>query len=398
MSLPVEFTVRHFRAFAGEESLPLRPITLLFGPNNAGKSSLLRLISMIGGSLDASTRGALEMPDDLSRGGTFVDLASKVDVGDYSFEFGFRWPAGPVREARYTLDGHSGKASYVKELLLRDDQGELLWSGNAAPNRPLTGADGSVVTCDGLLPRERTVVALADLAQKMSVLKGHVSWIDGVRARPPRRIERTGTAADIVSGDGRNAAKLLVERPDVRAIVASFYESLSLPRELGVVESLDVDHRLTLNPRSQPLWDVDIVDTGEGMAQVLPVLVAAALTAKDGGILAIEEPESHLHADAQGTLARYLCQLAAASDPPILLLETHSRIFLLAVQLAVAAGLPPDRVGLVWIDQDANGQSRITPVDILPSGHLGEGWPNAALTEDLSLASQFAALSIKARG
>ena len=82
-------------------------------------------------------------------------------------------------------------------------------------------------------------------------------------------------------------------------------------------------------------------------------------------------------------------------EPPTIVIETHSRVFLLAVQLAVAAGtLPANRVGLAWVDQDSIGRSTITPVELSSSGHPREGWPVAALGEDLRLASQLARLDL----
>ena len=41
-SLPITYSIKNFKAFGAQaNSVPLRPITLVFGPNSAGKSSLL---------------------------------------------------------------------------------------------------------------------------------------------------------------------------------------------------------------------------------------------------------------------------------------------------------------------------------------------------------------------
>ncbi|WP_158620243.1 MULTISPECIES: AAA family ATPase [Corallococcus] len=234
----------------------------------------------------------------------------------------------------------------------------------------------------------------------MDALRGRVQWIDGVRVRPKRDIPRTGTTLVNLATDGSNAADILVERPELVEEARRFYADLTPPRDLEVKEVLESSHRITLNPKSQGSWRIDLVDTGEGMAQVLPVLVAATLAAREApsGILAVEEPESHLHPDAQAALARYLCDIAARPAPPTLVIETHSRVFLLGVQLAVAAGrLPPERVGLAWIDQDAVGRSSITAVQLESSGHPRAGWPVAALAEDLRLARELAMLDLKRR-
>ncbi|MDI3289586.1 ATP-binding protein [Polyangium sp. 15x6] len=405
MSPPTALLVARYRAFAGEETLPLRPLTLLYGRNNSGKSALARALAIIGASVTEAAKGALVTLPEIIREGDFTDLAWQGDAGDYTFDIGLRWDDGEVREVRYTLDGGSGRPSYVKELLLRGADGRVLWAGltppaPGRPMRPQTGHSGGEQRLAGLVPLDSDVPVLQGLAARMKTLHGRVRWIDGVRARPARVVKRTGTAPANLRPDGSNAASFLVEQPELVEEIGRFYADLTPARELEVREVLDLGHRITLNPKNRASFRIDLVDTGEGMAQVLPVLVAVALAARGGpsALLAVEEPESHLHPDAQAVLARYLCRVAGSEKPPTLVMETHSRVFLLGIQLAVAQGrLPCDRVGLAWVDQDAEGRSTITPVELSPSGHPREGWPIAAFAEDLRLASDLARLDI-ARG
>ena len=401
---PTALIVSRYRAFAGEEKLPLRPLTLLYGRNNSGKSDLARALAFIGASLAEDAASALVTPPEIIRGGSFTDLAWQGDAGDYSFDLGLCWDDGNVREARYTLDGSSGRPAYVKELLLRGEGGKLLWSGRAPPNRPLRPQGdhgGDEVRFVGLVPRDTEVPVLRELAARLEALRGKVQYLDGVRARPKRDIPRTGIAPAGLTPNGANAAEILVERPELIEDTKRFYSDLNPARELEVKEVLESGHRITLNLKSQASWRIDLVDTGEGMAQVLPVMVAATLASLEGAgaLLAVEEPESHLHPDAQTVLARHLCGIAARAEPPTLVIETHSRVFLLGVQLAVAEGrLPAERVGLAWVDQDAAGRSTIKAVQLEPTGHPRAGWPAAALAEDLRLASELARVDLGLKG
>ncbi|HYO67016.1 MAG TPA: AAA family ATPase [Archangium sp.] len=339
-------------------------------------------------------------PPELIREGNFTDLAWQGDAGDYSFDLGLRWDDGEVREARYTLDGGSGRPAYVKELLLLGEGDRPLWEGLAPPHRlmrPQAGYGGGELRLVGLVPADSEVPVLRELAARLMALRGRVQWLDGVRARPQRYIQRTGNAPARLNPNGSNVAEILVERPELVEHAKRFYADLHPARDLEVKEVLELGHRLTLNPKSQGSWRIDLVDTGEGMAQVLPVLVAATLAAREGpgALLAVEEPESHLHPDAQAVLARHLCDIAASPEPPTLVMETHSRVFLLGVQLAIAEGrLSSDRVGLAWVDQDALGRSTITAVQLESSGHPRAGWPVTALSEDLRLASELARLDL----
>lgn len=403
MSLPSVLTLCRYGPFAGKVELPLRPLTLLYGRNNAGKSALVRLFALLGASVTRDASSALRLPEEVFAGQGFPDLAWQGDAGDYTFEIGLRWPEGMVREARYVVDGGEELPPYVKELQVLGAEDAPLWSGAAAPGRPLRPAaqlPPGEVRCAGLIPAGAALPPpLQELALRMDGLRGRLSWLKGVRARPPRWNERGTQPPAALTASGDNAAQLLLWRPELVAEVARFYRRLDPPRDLEVREELKRGHRLLLNPVSQPSFRIDLLNTGEGMVQVLPVLLGAALAAREGGLLAVEEPESHLHPDAQRALAESLCGLAAGATPPTLVLETHSRVFLLGVQVAVARGqISRTDVGLVWVDQDALGRSTITQVELDEGGRLGLGWPVTALAEDLRLSAELSRQGRQGRG
>ncbi|MDI1433846.1 AAA family ATPase [Polyangium sorediatum] len=408
MSLPTALLVSRYRSFAVDATLPLRPLTLLYGRNNAGKSALTRAFSLLGtAGLEEGIReaqNALRVPSAMLRGGKFQELAWQGDAGDYSFDIGLQWGDGELRKAHYKLNGMSERAPYVMELRLLGEKDRVLWEGRAPPNkpmRPLSGQGVDEVRFAGLLPRNTELPVLKELSARMESLRGRVQWLDGVRKRPDREVDRTGTVPSTLDSDGSNAASFIVENRQVAQHIARFYATLNPPRELYVEPVLDTKYNIHLNPKNGASFRINLVDTGEGMVQVLPVLVAAALAATATAdeapwLLAIEEPESHLHPDAQSILARHLCEIASIASPPTMVLETHSRVFLLGVQLAVAEGrLPAEKVALAWVDQDEAGRSIVTPVELSSSGHPRAGWPAAALNEDLRVASELARLDLK---
>jgi AAA15 family ATPase/GTPase len=42
-----EYQLTNFKAFAGPETIPIRPITLIYGQNSSGKSSLLQSLLLL---------------------------------------------------------------------------------------------------------------------------------------------------------------------------------------------------------------------------------------------------------------------------------------------------------------------------------------------------------------
>ena len=83
---------------------------------------------------------------------------------------------------------------------------------------------------------------------------------------------------------------------------------------------------------------VSIADVGLGISQVLPVLVALH-AANSKQLIYLEQPEIHLHPRAQYIMAEVLAD--AALQGKRLVVETHSSLFLLAIQTLVAEGSDP---------------------------------------------------------
>ena len=128
---------------------------------------------------------------------------------------------------------------------------------------------------------------------------------------------------------------------------------------------------------------VNIADAGFGLSSTLPVLVALRAAEPDR-LLYLEEPEIHLHPNAQHKLAEVLAD--AAKRGIRIVVETHSALFLLGIQALVAEGkLSHDLVKLHWFSRDANGCTDIRSADLDNAGAFGD-WP-----ED------FAAVALKAQ-
>ncbi|EYF00305.1 AAA family ATPase [Chondromyces apiculatus] len=53
--------VEHYRAFEGGLDVHLRPLTLIYGKNNAGKSSVVRLLGILADSVAESAESPLDL-------------------------------------------------------------------------------------------------------------------------------------------------------------------------------------------------------------------------------------------------------------------------------------------------------------------------------------------------
>lgn len=117
---------------------------------------------------------------------------------------------------------------------------------------------------------------------------------------------------------------------------------------------------------------INIADAGFGISQGIPVVVALR-AAEPGRMLYIEQPEIHLHPNAQVKLADLLVQ-AAQRDVQVVV-ETHSDLILLGIQKAVAEGkAEPNDVKLHWFERDQEGITHVRTAELDEEGTFGD-WP-----------------------
>jgi hypothetical protein len=157
-----------------------------------------------------------------------------------------------------------------------------------------------------------------------------------------------------------DAALALSAGYDVEDFIDTYMETLASSLSLDVESK---DFLSLIDKRTNTI--VSHRDVGVGISQVLPVLVYAY--ANKGRILAIEQPEIHLHPQLQAELGDVFIQSSLGENKNTLLLETHSEHIILRI--------------LKRIRETTSGKNTntppITPSDVsllcvIPSGHGSE--------------------------
>ena len=136
-------------------------------------------------------------------------------------------------------------------------------------------------------------------------------------------------------------------------------------------------------------------DVGIGVSQVLPVLVQAMTC--QGALLAIEQPEIHLHPALQAELADVFIEHAVfdeSEDPPCsFLLETHSEHLLLRILRRIRettegtlpddkSPIRPEHVAVLYVEPGNDG-SRVIEIPITEDGEFSRPWPKGFFAERL---------------
>ena len=130
-------------------------------------------------------------------------------------------------------------------------------------------------------------------------------------------------------------------------------------------------------------------DIGVGVSQVLPVLVGAY--AAQNQIIAIEQPEIHLHPALQADLADVFIQSALGEGKNRFLIETHSENLLLRVMRRIRQthdGKLPDEVPKVTREdvcvlfvQPTGTSSVVRQMELDDEGRLLDAWPGGFFEE-----------------
>ena len=132
-------------------------------------------------------------------------------------------------------------------------------------------------------------------------------------------------------------------------------------------------------------------DVGIGVSQVLPVLVSAY--ASSGKLLAIEQPEIHLHPALQAELGDVFLESALGDGGNTLVIESHSEHLLLRIMRRMretsTGKLPdgvlevrPEDVMVLFVEPDGE-QSLIREMPLNERGELIKAWPGGFFEEGL---------------
>ena len=160
---------------------------------------------------------------------------------------------------------------------------------------------------------------------------------------------------------------------------------------LGVMQASDADRireLVLVDQRTNTV--VTHRDVGIGISQVLPVLVMAY--ASRGKLLAMEQPEIHLHPALQAELGDVFIEAALGERKNTFILETHSEHLILRLMRRMRetyhrkeTGVPPVTpadVSVLYVEPDGT-RSIVREMPLNEVGELVKSWPGGFFEEGL---------------
>lgn len=424
--------IQNFKAWKDTGDIQLAPLTMFFGTNSSGKTSLQQFLLLLQQTAQSRDRKrVLHLGDEsaLVDMGTFPEMLFRQDPAAllrFNMEWGVRTPEkGAVDTVSFeALIGQEDAQSTrieVKQFIYRlktpqSTQGigmarrthgpgyELLLE-NVEFTREETarGALSAPIHFYGF-PHEaeahyKFLGDLDSLALELEDQLDAIQYLGPLRVPPRRTYLWSGEAPENVGEDGRltvaallasNERSIQVDDHPGRPLAQLIAERLV---RMGLLESFEVrpiapnrkEYEVFVRTPGSPM-PVRLPDVGFGVSQVMPVLLQCFYT-EPGSTLLFEQPELHLHPKAQTELADVFIDAIHASEDGQprniqLLVESHSEHLLRRVQRRIAEGkLRPEETALYFCSPGPEG-SRIEKLKIDEYGNI-INWPKDFFGDDM---------------
>jgi len=437
--------IQNFKSWRDTGAVRLAPLTVIFGANSAGKSSLGHLLlALKQTALSTDRKRALNLGDatTLIDLGTFADCLHGHDLErPLAFDVGWKLPKGmEVRDPVAVTTRFSGDSLALRVTLTADrrthqPRATALEYELSANDRVTLGAEVSrtdsgrfQLTSDpyhlvrttgrqwpvdepekfyrlseASIARFQNAGFLTDFALATEAMLRSITYLGPLREHPRRMYQWSGDTPEDVGQSGQFAIPAILAADGEgrklnrgrKQTLKGFAEFIAgWMKDLGVIDSFTVKtvaegrKEYEVLVRTHPgAPEVKITDVGFGVSQVLPALVQAFYCPPDSTVW-MEQPEIHLHPQVQAELADVFISAVQAWEngkprSTQLIIESHSEHFLNRLQRRVAE----EKVGLddvaVYFARRAAGATELQPLKLNAYGDI-ENWPEGFFGDEMT--------------
>ena len=375
-----------YRIFSGKQHLRLAPLTVVFGRNNTGKSAVLRLPLMICNAMNCEKDDVFDKID--RNGVTLCDEYRDVVYGKGNQAVGLHFTdeSGEAEvSVKFIAENIAGVShSRLEKIIVRNMERKL--EATMDDSGRLSKENGDVLDFTGLTPKSEPDKSLAKAAfEKIGM---DIDYIGPVRWRPLRFLELDPHTDGTSGVNGKYAYTYLINdsqnaRHPLLDSVSEWYKSNFGGWRVEVNNSRSPIYTIDLT--NSALFGNNILDTGFGIQQSLPIVIAAYRKYDKPTLIIIEEPETHLNPSAHAEIGQLLAMTAVVDHNKRFLVETHSLNLMIRLRTLIAKGvLKNEDVALYYVDYDENkSSSQLREVRISENGEV-ENWPEHMFRETLN--------------
>lgn len=435
--------IQNFKAWKDTGPTPLAPLTILFGANSSGKSSLGHLLlALKQTALSSDRRRALQLGDDRSlvELGSFQECLHNNDLTQsLNFELGWRPDEplavhDPITDTQLRGDELLLEVSLAANAQAQPQVSHLAYTlrENGSPHmrliyerpstqpaslhsegyalklspgheRPLQEPDKFYRLSDQTRARYENAGFTTDFALSTEAMLQGVHHLGPLRESPRRLYLWSGDAPQDVGQRGEQTIAALLAATQQNRIIAAgpgdagqrFDACIAgWLQRLGIIASFAVrpiapgrkEFEVMVRTHSQA-HEVKISDVGFGVSQILPVLVQAFYCPPNSTVW-MEQPEVHLHSQVQAELADTLIAAVQAHEEGRprnvqIIVESHSEHLLNRLQRRIAEGRIAAEDVAVYFCRRSDSASELEPLRLNAYGEI-ENWPDNFFGDEMA--------------
>ena len=412
---------KNIKSFNGKHETELAPLTLIFGPNSAGKSTLVQTISLLSKWDDASDSPFIgnswnefvvsvlkvahqhHLEDEIMVGAVFgateyrteANLLEKVSVPETLFSVAIQKGGNASNDLVFDLaaQGAGGAMVEYKSIAQRRNNpnpgSKDIWVLYNTDQRP-----PEIETASRVLRRIMMGLRVLGPFRGSPSDPYKMRWESETPWDMP-----SGAQASELYDDSLNAWLQKLDIPyaltpvtfrdydaqlgDEDAELAKSYKIVrDASREFDFLVPRDSDmHHWRLTDIRNNV-QVELEDVGYGISQIIPIVDACVQEGIDKRLITIEQPELHLHPRLQANLAELFVDSVKRGNQ--LIVETHSEPILIRLRRLIREGaISPKDVAVLYVDnKDSNG-ARVERLELGEKGELLRPWPTGFFDDTL---------------
>ena len=432
--------IKNFKAWQDTGTIKLAPLTVFFGENSVGKSSLSQLLLTL---KQSAASNAQQQPLDFGHAQSLIDLGSFAQnlhqgLLDQPLEFELQWRLpqaitlqGLAQHASVSVDELRLQVSVIADKTQQPcvqsicytayQHGQTLFSVSYCSTQPTElqmqvfqpeTQNYSIALADAASPerfyqlpaaQQLDVPFISALAvQTQSVLADFHS-LAALRAAPQRRYTWNGESPVNVGRAGESAAAAILAATAEQRLVQFAVDQPIQPfahgiaywlQQMGVASDFAVrpastgaDEYQVLLKSHADACEVNLADLGFGVSQLLPVIVQV-FYAPPHSTVWLEQPEIHLHSQVQAGLADMLiaatqAQEAGQARNVQIIVESHSEHFLNRLQRRIAEGVISHQDVALYFCSRVGTQAQIEPLSVDTYGEIAN-WPENLFGDEMT--------------
>lgn len=384
-----QISFKNFRLFKDKQTIELKPITLLIGKNNTGKSAVLKLMPLIESCLGGKSKEPIDL---ISSDVLIADFPKEIIYGKANRGLEFDIYKKPTinskeKDLKITLfadddDFKIEKWSFNNEIALHSDDDVFIDSHNNILKASFRG-----FRLDSLVNIKNGNHQIAPPINQLDEYDLFVDFISGIRQEARTNYPYEGKNYEKSGLKGENLYQFLIENSQttdrkyfnlISEWIREKFEGWELKieydgyrKELPALIFLEKGH-----------LKINFSQTGMGISQILPLIIRAYKPCNQETLIVLEEPESHLHPYAHAQIAQLLFESLNLDKKKNYLIETHSQNFILRMRRLVAEGiLSPNDLKIYYVDYNENANmSQLKEIKVDERGGVN-WWPEGIFGE-----------------